>query len=355
MSEGSRMQILSSTQSIIDYCQGLTQNQIVVNRNYQRSNKVWPDQARSFLIETMLLGYPIPKFFLYQTIDIKSRKSLKEIVDGQQRSTAIRDFYDDKLRISRNSEVERLAGRKFSELEEEDQGNFYNYPLAVDLLVATKEGEVREVFRRMNSYTVPLNFEEQRHADYQGPFKWFIFSLTGLLDKTLLRIGLFSEKNLIRMADAKLYSEVIHAMVNGIETTNKSKLDKLYEKFDVDFKQEDEFKGMLVEAFDYILSWQEIHNTALMKHYVVHSLILAIMHVEHNIPTLTPVQKGGSRLAERGQILTNLSQLSEALDNPESAPKKFADFISASVDRTNVRQQREVRFRWFCEALTAYI
>lgn len=349
------MHIIVSTQSIADYCQGLVKSEILVNRNYQRSDKVWPDQARSFLIETILLGYPIPKFFLHQKIDIKSRKAFKEIVDGQQRSAAIRDFYNDELRISTKSEVEELAGRTYSELEEEHQANFLNYALAIDLLVAAEESEVREVFRRMNSYTVPLNFEEQRHADYQGRFKWFIFSLTGQLDRTVLGIGLFSEKNLIRMADAKLYSEIIRAVVHGIETTNKSKLNNIYKEFDENFEQENRFKAILIDAFDFILSMQEIHRTALMKHYTVYSLALAIMHTKHNIETLTPLHEGGLEMAERGQILVNLSQLSAALEYPDTAPQKLKSFINASVDRTNVKNQRETRFIWFCDALTSSI
>ena len=40
--------------------------------------------------------------------------------------------------------------------------------------IGVKEEEVREAFRRMNANNVPLNAEEQRNAQYQGEFKWFI-------------------------------------------------------------------------------------------------------------------------------------------------------------------------------------
>jgi len=49
--------------------------------------------------------------------------------------------------------------------------------------VAATPAEVREVFRRINSYTVPLNSEEQRHATYQGPFKF-----TGKIDKVTVEL-----------------------------------------------------------------------------------------------------------------------------------------------------------------------
>jgi hypothetical protein len=63
-----------------------------VNRNYQRSDQVWPAIAKSYLIETILLGYPVPKLSLYQVLDLKSRKTSKEIVDGQQRSVTIEAY-----------------------------------------------------------------------------------------------------------------------------------------------------------------------------------------------------------------------------------------------------------------------
>jgi hypothetical protein len=69
--------------------EGMERGQIVVNRTYQRSNKVWPAAARSFFIETILLGYPMPKLALYQITDLKSRRIIKEIVDGQQRSQVV--------------------------------------------------------------------------------------------------------------------------------------------------------------------------------------------------------------------------------------------------------------------------
>jgi hypothetical protein len=85
--------------TIADYCAAMKRNAIKVNHDYQRTPSVWPPAAKSFLIETILLGYPMPKLSLYQRTDVKSRQTIKEIVDGQQRSVTILEFYEDKLRI----------------------------------------------------------------------------------------------------------------------------------------------------------------------------------------------------------------------------------------------------------------
>jgi hypothetical protein len=83
------MIIQPTNYTIADYCAAMQRKEIVVNSDYQRSDKVWPPAARSFLIETILLNYSMPKLSLYQVTDVKSRKTYKEIVDGQQRSKIV--------------------------------------------------------------------------------------------------------------------------------------------------------------------------------------------------------------------------------------------------------------------------
>src|ERR1035438_1261550 len=108
------MQVTASNFTVAEYCEQMRGGGIVVNHDYQRSDKVWPPAARSYLIETILLGYPMPKLALHQTTDLKTRRTKKEIVDGQQRSQAIFDFFEDKLRLSGNTE---FARRTYSQLD----------------------------------------------------------------------------------------------------------------------------------------------------------------------------------------------------------------------------------------------
>src|SRR3954470_24513201 len=95
------MQIIPTHMTVVQYCESLADESIIVNRDYQRSNQVWPSTAQSFLIESILLGYPVPKLALYQVTDRVSRRTYLEIIDGQQRTEAIQSFYDGDLRLSR--------------------------------------------------------------------------------------------------------------------------------------------------------------------------------------------------------------------------------------------------------------
>ena len=346
------MQAIQTSYSVADYCQGMERKDIVVNPQYQRSDRVWPPAARSFLIETMLLGFPTPKLSLYQVTDVKSKKSLREIVDGQQRSRAIFDYYNDNYRLSNTLETKEVKGKRFSDLDEEFQRRFLEYAISADLFVAAVPDDIREMFRRINSYNVPLNPEEQRHARFQGDFKWFIYRLSRRYDNTFVNVGMFSEKQLIRLGDAKLLSEICHALLYGISTTSKSKLDRMYRDHEKQFPQQEDIESRLHRAISLLISFTEIHQGPLMRPYVVYALMLAITHMQEPVAPLIEVypRNGGAYKIKRDVVLANLSRLAEALEDPDNNADLKA-FIDASSGRTNVASQRETRFRWLCKAL----
>src|SRR5688572_30276408 len=116
--------------SVTDFCQAMIADRIIVNRDYQRDDRVWSSYVRSYFIESILLEYPIPKIYLYVKYNIQTKVSTKEIVDGQQRSQALRAFYENKLRLSTRLEIEELRGKRYKDLPEALQGAFLSYSLS---------------------------------------------------------------------------------------------------------------------------------------------------------------------------------------------------------------------------------
>lgn len=338
--------------TVADYCAAMSQHKITINPNYQRSDKVWPPSARSFLIESLLLGYPVPKFFLFQKTDLKSKETIKEIVDGQQRSKTLHDFFTGKLAISSKSKVEEAAGRKYDQLNDDHKGAFLNYQLSVDLFVSATPREIREAFRRLNSYTVPLNPEEKRHAEYQGEFKWFIHELSSDYEEMFLQVGVFGQKQIVRMQDTKLITEITHALLHGIQTTKGKQLDELYAELDDEFPQRKAMENRITNAMDWLLAIDDVHNGPLMASHVFYSLMLAVTHILKPCDAL----QDSFELEEAIEIETdsatsNLSKLADALES-DPTPKKFGSFVDACSEKTNVKDQRKARFNWLCNALT---
>jgi hypothetical protein len=342
------MRVTPGNFTIAEYCQQMKDTSILVNHDYQRSEKVWPPAARSYLIETILLGFPIPKLALYQTTDLKTKRTTKEIVDGQQRSQTIFDFLRGALRISGKG---HFGGKTFAQLEEEDQQKFVDYSLTVDLFVSATSDEIRQVFRRMNSYTVPLNPQEKRHATNQGEFKWFIVEMVERYAESLKKIGVFTERQLSRMVDAALFSDIVFTLSQGIKHAADRSLDKFYEDNDDAFPQADEMRERLTAAMDLILAWTDLHKSALMKSYNFYSLMLAISHALRPSPALNPVFDRTAPIKIDPQYaLPNLTALAYAVDEPTSNPD-FAAYVEACAKATTRLEPRKTRFIWLSKAL----
>ncbi len=346
------MRTLATNYTVQDFLAALERGEIKVNRDYQRSDEVWPEAARSYLIETILLEFPIPKLALHQITDAATGKSHKELVDGQQRTATIRAFRDDRFRLSTAVENLALRGLQFSTLSLEQRTTFLNYQLNVDLFLGAEPGQIREVFRRMNSYTVPLNPEEHRHAKFQGQFKWFLHRLGLRLNAAWEVMGVFPQKALVRMADTKLLAEMCHAMLHGVTTTNKGGLDRLYRDNEEEFADEVEFERRIAEAVGTVQAWEELHGTLLMKPFQMYALLLAVMHVRQPLESLQAIcESRGVDELERNRSVERLSRLARALDEGVSTGR-YARFVRASEEKTNVKTEREVRIRFYCEALS---
>jgi Protein of unknown function DUF262 len=346
------MDVQHPVYAVADYVAMLDRGEVTVNRDYQRSAKVWPTAARSFLIETIMLGYAVPKLALHQKTDPTTLRPLKQVVDGQQRTNTVREFLAGGFRLSTRLDTAELRGKRFDQLDDEYKRTFLNYGLSFDLFIDATDGEVREVFRRINSFTAPLNPEEQRHARYQGNFKWFIRRLTTEYDPAFRVAGVFSDRALIRMADAKLLTEMSHAFFHGIETTNKNKLEKLYRDKDSDFPEEADLGARLRTALNEVFGREELRGGPLFtKVHVFYSFVLATMHILQPVEALADdVPVSGPR-SDSGTTRDSLAALAAALDDDDLAGP-FSEFVAASAERTNVADQRIARVRWLVRALT---
>jgi formiminotetrahydrofolate cyclodeaminase len=335
------MKVNHVSMTVADFCAAFKRKEVVVDTNYQRNSEVWPDRARSYLIETILKGFPIPKLTLHQRTDLRSKKTIKYVVDGQQRSKAMLDFYENNLTLTRTLDTADARGKSYEGLNEELQQIFLSYPLDFDQFEAASEDDVREYFRRINSFTAPLTAEEQRHARFQGEMKWFIHELASKYESPLVNLGVLTKKSAIRMADAKLLAEMVSALLLGVTTTSKTSLDRMYAEYDKKFDESDAIRDALVDGLDYVIALAGLRSTSLLKPHMFYSLVLARVAVRGwpTLSSLAPANPAPVRDAEN-----RLLHLADALDDPDGHPAE-REFILASSEKTNVKSQREARVR----------
>src|SRR3546814_15892 len=103
---------------IADFLDWHKEKRLVLNPEFQRGS-VWTAAAKTYLIDTILRQLPMPKVYLRTRVDLESKKSIREVVDGQQRLRAIIEFSDDKFALSKRAG--EFAGTRYSTLQTELQ------------------------------------------------------------------------------------------------------------------------------------------------------------------------------------------------------------------------------------------
>ncbi len=337
--------------SVADYCEAMEKDRIVVNHEYQREEGVWTPYARSYFIESILLGYPIPKLFLYTKFDLKTRKSIKEIVDGQQRSHALLLFYKNKMKLSKNIPTIQLREKRYRDLDDDEQEAFLSYSLSIDEFSGVPEDDIRESFARMNANNISLNAEELLNAKYQGEFKWFIIDLTRLYREDLIKAGVLSRRDVVRMADTRIFSDLISIFEDGFITTKPTNIEALYKRHDREFGQAMEYGRVVAAAF---AAWREFDGGSyerLARKHIFYTYLAAVISKQNGnnlIPDLSEKQQGElARIRTMGLTLSALNQ-SLAQEAPDA---DLVEFVNACSAKTNVGDQKFLRFAYLLAAL----
>src|SRR5688500_7905571 len=105
----------SDTITVLDLVTKMGAGEIQVNPRYQRSGKLWPAKAKSFLIETVLLGMPVPRILLHELSRPVSLHNM-DIIDGQQRCSVLFDYRQDKFALTSIVDTEGIRSARFSQL-----------------------------------------------------------------------------------------------------------------------------------------------------------------------------------------------------------------------------------------------
>lgn len=134
-----------------------------LNPDFQR-NFIWDRTRQSLLIESMLLGLPLPSIYLSQYDDGRLT-----VVDGLQRITTMRRFLRDELRLTGLEYLRECEGKTFSELKgvlSDLQIRQFNQ-IQIGCFVIDYRSPDRlkfDLFRRLNTGSKPLNRSEIRNC-----------------------------------------------------------------------------------------------------------------------------------------------------------------------------------------------
>ena len=199
-----KIRITTKNFSLREIVAQIGDKEINLSPDFQR-DFVWKLRQRTRLIESVLLGIPLPAFYFDQGKDGKY-----QVVDGVQRLTTIYEFMNNNHAL-KGGEIEYLKNLDESTFEKLDpalQRRFKAAQIVVHVIEPQTPSEVKfDIFNRVNTLGSPLSAQEIRHA------------MSGNRSKELL-ITLVEDKRFDEATEYKFWSKD----VNGIDIRNSARM-----------------------------------------------------------------------------------------------------------------------------------
>ena len=312
--------------------EALDNGSLLRNDEYQRGEAWTPVQRASF-IDSLFRQYPLPAFFLHEIHRPGLDKTVSkkwEIVDGQQRLYALRDFVKGKFSLLDVSDRSKLrlpksvrskpapwAGKFYNDLSQELQAQFNGTELSVFVILpGALDDEIRDLFIRLQSGTA-LTRQQIRDA-WPGSVGPFIESLAGKLNKpsSVELFGLVDKRGQrsededqrdLHVADRQLAAQLLRIFVArandpyAFPSISATELDSMYHEL-TDFARNgavaEQFKAALKSTADilYKVIARLPHSRSKIRRRDVSAVMMFVQDVARN-PLLKLDQASMTKLA----------------------------------------------------------
>lgn len=321
-------------------------NSLELTPKFQRRS-IWKLPQRSYLIESILLGMPIPPIYLRNRYDTKLNKVVRQVIDGQQRLRSVLDYTNDGFALSSKLDGP-YAGKRYSSLSNSERTAIISYRFICESFDDISDREVLDMFQRLNMVSIPLSSQELRNGRYFGPFKRTCYRLAYDFLEWWRTSRIVSETQLSRMLEAQLTSELIIAQLDGMQDKKKS-ITEFYEKFDSSFPdqkvQEKRFRTIMDQIGDTFGA--SLSETEFRRPPFFYTLYCAVYHRVFGLKNQqlqTPKKKltGPDRDSLR-EAVENLSSVITAAKDERKTPDKYERFALACVSQTDNIQPRQTR------------
>ena len=329
---------------------------LVLSPQFQRKS-VWKAGTKSYLIDTMVRGLPIPIIFLRDRyVDLKTLEPKREVIDGQQRLRTILAFvtpdllpdFEDRddftVKRSHNSEI---AGKRFSELPQDIQRKILEYEFSVHVLSSdVDDREVLQIFRRMNTSNYILVPQEIRNSQWFGEFKSSMYSLAEEQLGRWREWKTFSIDDIARMQEVELTTEFCLMMIDkSVQGKSKARIDKAYESYDENFPGRVELENRFRVVMDTIAEkfGDDFSHSPFSKKTVIYSIFTAFYDLLYDIESDLKKTKANSISPEQ---IAAIKLTGERIQKGTAA----ADVLEAASRRTTNPKERKILTKYILQA-----
>jgi hypothetical protein len=314
-----------------------------ISPKFQR-RPVWKLPHRSYFIDTLLRGLPVPPIYLRETQRPDFSGRVREVIDGQQRIRAVLDYMDGKYSISRTL-PSPWAGKSFKQLTPELRERIENFHFSCEVFHGLSDAAVLEMFSRINTYSVQLNRQELRNGKWFGHFKQSCYGLAYEHLEFWRNNRIFTEQSIARMLEAELTSELVILGLDGVQD-KKDSIDTFYSDYDESFPGQESAEKRFRVTIDEISesAGSILKDTNFRRVPLFYALYGAVHHRLFGVPKLKFASPAKTfRAVDRANLADAVQVLSGHIDaarDDEPVPKRYQSFVIASLQQTDNAEPR---------------
>lgn len=307
-----------------------------VDESFQR-RLVWTERQKIRLIETIMMGYPIPEIYLHRQLPDEDADGLirHSIVDGQQRIKCLSQFMANEFSLSAihldpENALADYAGKTWEELTLNLKNCVREYSVEHRTIPSeVTVDRIRVIFIRLNETDKSLNPQEIRHAEFDGEFIKVAETLANL--PIWRKYGVFTDANIRRMVDVEFTTSLLSVLRNGIATDTTKAINELYDLFNDVYEYADMDRTEVerrLTVIDEILASEGFVRDFFSKPVHLFTLFYLVPEFEENL--------------NREDLVARLNQFVVGYQGDAQA-EIFERYRAGSIQRTRSKLSRELR------------
>lgn len=328
---------------------GLRSDTLFVDDTFQRK-LVWTEKQKVRLIETILIGYPMPELYLWQQpANAETGDQRRSIVDGQQRLTTMRQFVANewplrKSYLDSDNRGKPFSGKLWKDLADSDKQAFWDYVVNIRIIPnGITRDTIISLFKRLNETDKSLNPQEIRNAEFNGKLIKAAEEITAFTFWE--KYDVFSAAQIRRMADIEFASSLLVFLRRGSVQENNKLLNEMYDLYNDKYP---ESKSDTKEVSEFLVWLDEI----IEKNPHTEDMLTKPVHIF----TLFGVKKASSSNSKLRSKLTG-AKIADFVSSYELGKQKngaIEQYREAAQARTRSKSSRDSRYsaliRWLLES-----
>jgi hypothetical protein len=352
--------------SVVDLLSWQESGALKISPKFQRRS-VWSSSAKGHFIDSILQEYPIPPIHI-RLAGEQGNRTVREVIDGQQRIRSVFDFISGAYRIPRAVST-AWGGKGYDQLSDENRDELNLFSFTVYQYKKLGDAEVLDMFSRLNTYSVSLSSQELRNGKWFGQFKQVSYRLSTEALEFWRRHRIFTEQQIARMREAELVSELLAAQLDGLQD-KKNPIDAFYENLDEEWgttpvvwefgsrdnrrTQPSEYRsartsvtrfretmGAIDESMGDLLQESPLRRPALF-----YTLYCSVYHILFGLPRADDVALAGEGMTDeiKGALRRVAGQITDLFENRgrtrEGSLLLFYEGAARQTDNIGPRQER---------------